>query len=83
MLSFFPGSSASNDLADAVRSFPPVVYLLLAAVCLVVALRLLGYLRKAFMPLRALLQMASATLILAVAVGVALLLVAAAAVGVH
>jgi hypothetical protein len=83
MLSSFLTSSASNDLLDMVRTAPPVAYLLLAALCLVVALRLLRYLRKAFMPLGALLQMVTATLVVTVAVGVALLLVAAAAVSAH
>jgi hypothetical protein len=52
-----------------------VLYLLIAGVCLVVALR---YLRRALIPLGPLLQAIAATAVVALAIGVALVLLAAA-----
>jgi|tagenome__1003787_1003787.scaffolds.fasta_scaffold19389564_2 hypothetical protein len=72
---------ASNDFRDAVRVAPPVVHLLLAVLSVVVALRPAGRLRRAFLPLGALLQIVTATVAATIAAGVALLPMAAAAVG--
>ena len=74
---------SAGSLLDAARATPPVVYLLLATLSLLVALRVLRFLRRASMPLGALLQLATATAVVTVAVGAAILLMAAAAVTSH
>ncbi|MDY7085827.1 MAG: hypothetical protein SYR96_12045 [Actinomycetota bacterium] len=72
-------ASTNADLLETVRSAPPLVYLALAAVSLLVALRIMRSLRQAFMPLGALLQAAAGIAVVSVAVVFALILVAAAA----
>lgn len=72
-------ASTNADLLESVRSAPPLVYLALAAVSLLVALRIMRSLRKAFMPLGALLQAAAGIAVVSVAVVIALVLVAMAA----
>ncbi|GAB2591517.1 hypothetical protein Aab01nite_38950 [Paractinoplanes abujensis] len=79
MLTSLPTSLGNAGLLDTVRSAPPIVYLALAAVSLLVALRIMRALRKAFMPLGALLQAAAGIAVVSVAVVLALVLVAAAA----
>ena len=83
MLSTPPTALVSNGLLNAALTAPPFVYLLLAALSLSVALRALSHLRRAFPPLSALIQIVATTIAATVAVGVALLLMAAAAVGTH
>ncbi len=83
MLSLLPTSLTSNGLLEAVRTAPPAVYLLLAALLLLIALRVLRSLRRAFMPLGALLQTVTATFVVTITVGLALVLLAAAAVSTH
>jgi hypothetical protein len=82
MFSSLPTSSASNPL-DAMRDVPTAVYLLLAAVSLLSALRMMGYLRRAFLPFWALLRAVAATVVVTAAVVLALVLVTAAAVSAH
>lgn len=72
-------ATTNADLLETVRSAPPLLYLALAAVSLLVALRIMRSLRKAFMPLGALLQAAAGIAVVSVAVVFALLLVAMAA----
>ena len=83
MLSSLPTSTASSDLLQTMRDIPTVVYLLLAALSLLTALRMMGFLRRAFLPLGALFRAVLATAVITGAVVLALVLVAAAAVSAH
>ncbi|GID97180.1 hypothetical protein ACFQFC_02765 [Amorphoplanes digitatis] len=79
MFSSVPTSSANNPL-DAMRDVPTAVYLLLAALALLSALRMMGDLRRAFPPFWALVHAVAATAVVTAAVVLALVLVVAAAV---
>lgn len=72
----FPVSSATIDAFVASQVDRPQVYLIFAAVSLVVALR---FAKRALAPVGALMQAAAAAAVVAVAIGVALVLVAVAA----
>jgi hypothetical protein len=82
MFSFLPTSSASN-LLETMRDVPTAVYLLLAALFLVSALRIMSYLRRAFLPVGVMLRAVAATVVVTAAVVLALVLVAAAAFSAH
>ena len=83
MLSSLPTAPPDGDVLDVLRSVPSSVYLVLAALSLLIALRVLRSLRRGLLPLGMLLHAAAAMVVLAGAVGVALVLVAAAAVSAH
>jgi hypothetical protein len=72
----FPTSSAALDAMDASWMHQPIVYLLVAAICLMVVLR---FLKQALAPIGALIQAVAAAAIVAFAAVFALAMLIAAA----
>jgi len=75
-----PTSPASFDIFDVSWADQPIVYLTLAAVALLIALRLM---KRALAPIGALVQAVAAAAVVAFTIGLALVLVVAAAFSGH
>jgi len=73
----FPTSPAALDAIDASWMHQPIVYLLVAAICLMVVLR---FLKQALAPIGALIQAVAAAAVVAFAAVLALVLLTVAAV---
>jgi hypothetical protein len=80
MYPHFPTSPANFDAIPASWTDQPIVYLVLAALSLLLALR---FMKRALAPIGALVQAVAAAAMVAVSVGAALVLLAAAAFTTH
>ena len=80
MYPHLPTSSANFDAFDASWMHQPIAYLVLAAICLIIALR---FIKRAIAPVGALLHAVAAAAVVALATALALALVAVAALSIR